>query len=299
MTSVFNLRDLLMKQAKTNSRYEANLHVVKAHTISIDVTDSCEVSGRPGYKWVREQGMSGGVYQVPGMRAPIHPEMPVLIAYNPKQPWERMILDVDWSALASMPDYNGETFLPVHDTDHEWPDYAPGYQVVDVYPSQLTWLRTYPGSSGLTISVSPYRYVYERDFVEFEGESDLDLSSYQPGSGYAVRLLVYLDIASNALQIASGSQILDVSTLTPQPPTFPLDAYWSALVRLDGDQTTIDETDILRINHANAGGDSNIAASAVGQILISNDGLTMELGVPMVDVDGSILVDVDGHIVVS
>lgn len=298
MTSIVNLRDLLMKQAKHDNKFEANLRIVKAHTIEIDTTDSCEVASRPGYKWVREQGMGGGVYQVPGMRAPVHPNMPVLIAYNPKQPWDRMILDVDWSALTSMPDYNGEAFLPKHHSDHEWPDYDPAYDVVNVYPSQLTWLRTYPGSSGLTISVSPFRYVYERTFIEFEGEADIDLTPYQPGSGYAVRLLAYLDIASNSIQISVGNQIADVPTIDPQPPTFPLDSYWSSLIRLDGDQTTIDETDILRINNDNAGGGSNIAASAAGQILISNDGVTMELGIPIIDKNGDIITDVNGYIMV-
>lgn len=298
MTSIVTLRDLLMKQANHDSKFEANLAIIKAHTMEIDVPDSCEVASRPGYKWVREQGMGGGVYQVPGMRAPVHPEMPVLIAYNPKQPWDRMILDVDWSALTTMPDYNGETFYANHHPDHEWPDYSPAYDVVQVYPRALTWLRTYPGSTGLTISVSPYRYVYEREFVEFEGESDIDLTPYQPGSGYVVRLLVYLGIASNSIQILSGAQIADIATLTPQPPTFPLDAYWSALITLDGDQTTIDETDILGINHANAGNGNTFAASAVGQILISNDGVTMELGVPIVDKNGDIITDVDGYIMV-
>lgn len=298
MTSVVTLRDLLMKQANHESKFEANLRIVKAHTMEIDTVDSCEVASRPGYKWVREQGMGGGVYQVPGVRAPVHPNMPVWIAYNPKQPWERMVLDVDWSALLSMPDYDGQTFLPNHHGDHEWPDYTPGYDVVSVYPRQLAWLRTYPGSSGLTISVSPYRYVSGSSYIEFEGESDIDLMPYQPGTGYAVRLLVYLGIASNSILISAGDQISDVPTLDPQPPSFPLDAYWSALIRLDGSQTTIDETDILAINHANAGGGSNIAASAVGQILISNDGETMELGVPIVDANGDIITDVDGYIMV-
>ena len=299
--TVFSLHDVVSNASdREQAAFEANLAIVKAHTIALDSEDSSAVDGRPGYKWVREYGLGGGVFQVPGMTVPSQPELPVLLGYNPKQPWRRMILDVDWSSLLDMPDYTGETFLADHADTHEWPDGVFGSDVVNVYPRALTQLRTYPGSAGLTVTVAPHRYVYESAMVEFEGHADIDLTPYQPASGRAVRLLVSLDMIGVGIAITAGTEVADVSTIVPQPPTFPSNAIWSALIRLDGAAVSIVEADILDIRTIVAGDvAASIAASAPGQVLISNDGLVMELGVPMVDNNGDILTDEFGYIVVT
>lgn len=296
----FNVRDIILaSSARESAAYEPRLSIIKAHTVAIDATDSCLVTGKNGYKWVREEGLNGGVYDVPGMKVPDIVDLPVLVGYHPKQPWLRMILDADWDALLNMSDYTGETYTPNHHTSHEWPDYAAGNDVVNLYPRAYVPLRVYPGSSGLTISVAPHRYVWQNVFVEYDGEVDISVSSLQPASGYAVRVLAYLDKTQNVAVVIAGDQIADTPIVTPQPPSFPRDAFWSALIRLDGDQTTISETDILDIRGILSNDANAIEATARGQILICIDGSTFEPGIPMTDANGDIITDIDGYIVVA
>jgi hypothetical protein len=243
MTDAFDLRDIILSKRVSNRKFEGNRKVIKAHTVGVDNPSTPEVSGRPSYVWAREWGMNGGVFQVFNAKVQNRVDLPVLVAYSPKEPYMREIIDVDWAMITSMADYDGEKFQPNHHLDHEWPDFAPGPDAVSIFPRAIAPLRVYPGS-GLTVGIAPHLYEIDNTFVEYLGTSSFDISNHQPASGKAVRVLIYLDKEANQPRSIAGDEVTDSIIVIPPAPDVPEDVIPSALVRLDGDQTDIGETDI-------------------------------------------------------
>jgi len=115
---------------------------------------------------------------------------------------------------------------------------------MSVYPRALAPLRTVPGS-GLTVGVWAHRYFYSGVLWRFMGLAGVDLSAHQPASGLACRVLVYLEKGTNLIKTVAGSTVTDSTVITPPDPVIPaVDGILSALVRLDGDQTSFTESDI-------------------------------------------------------
>lgn len=212
--------------------------------VIVEVNGSVEAD-RPGFVWVREGGQDGGVTQVFNAKAPALKDHPVLIGYGPKKPFRRQILDTNWEILATHPDYDGDPYLPEHHETHEWPDGEPGRDPVTVYGRSLAALRIYPGSSGLTIDVAPYRYEKDGDIVTFPGHEGYDISGSQPAAGLARYVLIYLKTDDNTISTVDGDTTVDASPVTPSFPAPPLKAVPSAWIRLDGAATSITESDVV------------------------------------------------------
>jgi hypothetical protein len=107
-------------------------------------------------------------------------------------------------------------------------------------------LRVYSvGASGLRVNIAPYIFRSGNQFVRFPGREGYPLSTHQPSSGKAVRVLVYLNRITNTIGSVAGAEVPDNDTLLPPDPTIPDNCTASALVRLDGDQSVVDDgTDI-------------------------------------------------------
>jgi len=212
--------------------------------VIVEVDGSVE-TGRPGFVWVREGGQDGGITQVFNAKAPTLTGHPVLIGYGPKEPFRRQILDTNWEIIATHPDYDGDPYLPDHHKTHEWPDGKAGRDPVTVYGRSLAALRTYPGASGLTVNVAPYRYEEDGSVVTFAGHAGYDISGSQPAAGLARYVLIYLKTIDNTIAVVDGDTTVDAATETPLFPAPPIGGLPSAWVRLDGATTSITESDIV------------------------------------------------------
>jgi hypothetical protein len=239
----------------------------------IRVDDNIEVPDHPGFIWAQEYSPSDDTnpFHVFNDKVQAREGLPVWV--GPGLSGRREVLDWYSGTVVNTVEYESQKYLPLHHTDHEWPDFKPGSDVVNVYPRSLTMLRTYPGEAGaLTVSASPIRYLKDGALVVFPGKSSLDISASQPASGLALFVGIYLDSDDNTLKSIAGATTGDSPTLTPDSPAFPATAILSANVRLDGDQTTISEVDIVDVRQILD--TSGVVGGASVWKLISPDGLT-------------------------
>jgi hypothetical protein len=236
-----SLTDAIKARQQRDATFEANRQLILAEMIKIG--GAVEVSGRPLYVWVRELDQNGGVFQVFNPNVQARAGTPVIIGYGPKPPYRLQVLRVDWSILSGLDDFDGDPMLATHGHAHEWPDGLPGGDVVDVHPRALVPLRTYPGT-GLQVNVMPLRYSYNGAAVQFLGQYEYDISGSQPASGSVRYVLIYLNMTTNALGTVNGTAVGYGPTVTPPYPNIPAQAIPSAFIQLDGDQTSITETDI-------------------------------------------------------
>lgn len=212
----------------------------------VRVSGNIKVPNRPGFIWCQEYSPSTDDPPFHVFNAKVGPRvgLPVWVGIGLSGRLE--VLDWYNAIIPDMPDYSGEVYLPSHHLDHEWPDKNPAPDAVTVYPRALSMLRTYPGEAGgLTISVSSLRYIHNDARVDFTGINSTSISGSQPASGSALYVGIYLDVATNAIATVDGSTVSDAPTIDPPSPTFPANAIPSALVRLDGDQTSVSEGDIV------------------------------------------------------
>lgn len=238
------LRDAIQATQDRKKKKDEPLRVITRGEL-IDIGGSVEVTGRPGYCWVREYGENGGVSQVFNPTTQPSNGLAVLIGHTPKAPYRRIVLDVNWEMIAGSPEYGGDPYLPAHHETHEWPDGWPGPDPVTVYGRSLAMLRTYPGSAGLTVSISPYRYEKDGATVTFAGHADYDVTASQPGAGLARYVLIYLDADTNVIAVVNGDTVVDAGPVVPPFPAPPLASIPSAWVRLDGAATAVAEADIV------------------------------------------------------
>ena len=199
------IRDVIIQQRQNDKNsFEQSVSVVKARTAAVDFTNSPNVAGRDGYIWIKEFDMVGGYAQVFNAGVPNIINLPVLVYQHPKQPYIRQARDVDFSEYK---DYTW-TSTPVgstgpHHATHEWPDWAPGPDIVNVFTRALVPLRAYPSAS-LSVYVDRYRYTNSYKFIEFIGAS-IDLTAYTVGSFMITSfILIYLDLDTGTLMAVSN-----------------------------------------------------------------------------------------------
>jgi hypothetical protein len=235
------------------------------------------VPGRPGYVYAQQLPVDDAPPPVPVLCVTVQARenLRVWIEKNYEGEWEVVAW---WKGITSQGDYNLQAYLPLHGSDHEWPDRAPRPDAVNVYPRALTALRAYPGEAGgLTISVSPLRYMVDGDVVFYTGEYNIDVSASQPAAGNALYLGVYLDLATNAVGTIAGATTIDAVPVEPDSPDFPENCYTSAMVRYDGDATTFYEADFVDlrmiVGESTTGGGGELARIVVfeGAVVTAND----------------------------
>ncbi|KKM90976.1 hypothetical protein LCGC14_1233280 [marine sediment metagenome] len=214
----------------------------------IRVDGNINVPSRPGFVWCQE-------YSPLDDTSPFHAFNDKIQAREGLTVWigkglggRREVLDWNNGTIINTPDYAAQKYLPTHHSDHEWPDFKPGPDVVNVYPRSLSMLRTYPGEGGaLTVSASPLRYIKGNALVVFPGKNSLDISASQPASGLARFVGIYLDPDDNTLKSIDGATTSDSPAITPDSPAFPESAILSANVRLNGAQTVFSEIDMVDV----------------------------------------------------
>jgi len=202
-----------------------------------------DVPSRPGFVWVREIDPDGHTspFHAFNIKVAKRADLDIWVERN-ESGWE--VVEIYTAQLRNLPNYRGDPYLPDHARSHEWPDGAPANDAVNVFSRALVMLRAYPGEAGgLTVSVAPLEYVFDRADVVFGGEHNIDISPHQPAAGSALFVGIYLDTATNAIATVAGAAVQDAPVLIPPKPVFPNGAKSSARARLDGDQTEVTEAD--------------------------------------------------------
>jgi hypothetical protein len=278
----FDLKEILLESARVDTKFGEKTRIIKAYTIGVDYATSPAVNGRAKYVWVRESGMNGAVHQVFNPdKIPLLVEFPCLITYSPRRPYRWEIYGTDWDTVYNYPSYTDQSFgIGTHAPNHEWPDGAPGTDPLNVYPRALAPLRTYAGT-GLSVNVWMYRYWHNTTIREFVGISNYSLAAYQPAAGYAVRVLVYLDMFTSSVMSVAGTVIGDSEIVIPPNPMIPTDAVLSAFVRLDGSQTSFSESDMTDLR------------------LHLTDTSLFDVNSIMTDDEAAIMVDANGNVMVE
>jgi len=200
--------------------------------------------------------------------------------YNPKKPFRWEIYGADWDQVYELDGYVDQNFgVGTHAPNHEWPDGAPGTDPLNVYPRSFTSLRTSAGT-GLTVNVSAYRHWHDDLIKVFTGIYNFDISALQPAAGFARRVLIYLEKATNAIVAVAGTQIGDSEVVVPPDPSIPIDSVLSAFVRLDGSQTSFTESDIVDLR------------------MYLTETSIFDINTVMTDDEGDVMVDDEGNIMV-
>lgn len=206
-----------------------------------DGAGNVEVSGRPGWVWIRYQDEQSKLSTVRCYIGYLAEDTPVIIGKrHPEDDFEQ-VLDLDWGTYSfNLTDYllallkvppHGESHHGTYGSDPAWIDY-----------SNFVFGRvaiTDPAS--MIVNVEPFIYGYSQQVLIFEGYA-LDLSGDVPASGH-LYVLVYFDPDTTSVGYEIGDSVaLAASPLVPaleDPNAIPL-----GVVRLYAAQTeiTIDDT---------------------------------------------------------
>ena len=235
-----NMHDVRLAQLKSNKLFEKNHDITPGVLVAKDYTDSTKVKGREGFKWVKELNMTGGIFMCFAPDTADKPNQSVLIGYDPKPPYRRKVLRVDWDAVISS--YTGEGSMDYHGVTHEWPDGAPGPDVVRVYPRAITPFALRKVSA-LTVKIAPAIYIYNNEMFKYHGTLELDLTSLLPTSGYSKRILVYFTPSDASIGYVASAEV--AYGLSPAYPLALADTFPVGWVLLHYTTDDLDESNIV------------------------------------------------------
>jgi len=239
-----DVRDAILEsRERAATSYEDRRPVRRCEMVGVDSTTDPAVSGKSGFVWVQPDGRVP--FQVLNPYVQRRVGLVVLVGPDPQIQHRQVVLGVDHATMVIDGTYDGTPYLGNHAASHEWPDFAPGGDVVSVYPRAFTQLRTYAGS-GVAVSIQPYRYNLNGTVTEYAGETDVSISSSIPSAGaYPASAvwrftLIYLDTATNAIAAAYGTAV--VLSSTPTKPDCPAGGIPSAYIALNDTTASITES---------------------------------------------------------
>lgn len=293
------IRDIVLEQREAINQKESKRNVVIG--VLVSVNGSVNPPGRPNYVYFLEynQPESGPPAVVFNDAVAAVDGLPVLVSSTPTPPFKRKVIGVYHDAVVenSQDDLGGFN-IPLHAHTHQYPsETGVGRDPVLVYQPALQMLKTV-AASGLTVTVNRLTYTYYNQTYFFVG-ANVDLTSYLPTAGNKKAVLLYLNPATGVIEIAEGTEILATLLIPAPAPTIPANCIPSSYIELESTTATIENTDIVDARSFLSSGGFNFTPRNVGDILLSNDGVTFEAGNPVVDASGNIVVDDDSHIVVT
>ncbi len=235
---------IIASRERAATSYEDRRQVLRCEMVGVDSTTDPAVSGKSGYVWVQPDERTP--FQVLNPYVQRRVGLVVLVGPDPQIQNRQVVLGVDHATMVVDGTYDGTPYLGNHAASHEWPDFAPGSDVVSVYPRSFTQLRTYAGSSGVAVSIQPYRYSLNLAIVEYAGETDVSISSSIPSAGAPPAssvwrfTLVYLNAETNAIAVVDGTAVALSST--PTKPACPAGGIPSAYIALNNETASITES---------------------------------------------------------
>jgi len=211
------------RQPTKNKRFSGYLG------IRTNGANTVEVTGHPGFVWVRLRNVNNEVIQAFNQTtSPIY-NLPVLVERDLDSPTRYRIVGRDIDVYGS----NWGTaspYLAPHGSQHSWNNNDPniGGDVTWVYQQQFTPLMVMPsgsaGAGNVLIGAGINHYGNIFSYVGSTGTGDL--LAYKPTGSTANLLLVYLDHETGNFGVAEGTPIANTVTGTydvvanlPAPPT--------------------------------------------------------------------------------
>lgn len=205
------------------------------------------VPNRPDYNYVRFNRSSTEVFEVfnKEVSQPVD-GWPVLIGEFPWSPGLVQVVGTDWAAYSQTGWGNDVASIQTHAPTHEWPNFAPGSDPVNVYLRAITPMRTQAfasGSSAVIVTAYEYDWSTGTSYL-WPGVPPLSLGAAIPPTGSMRYMGVYLDPVTNTLGVVTGAVTVYTDALEPARPAWPRNVFPSAYVRLYGGQGQINERDI-------------------------------------------------------
>jgi len=295
------IRDIEIIQQERDQELEPEESVPAVMTA---VGGNVKVPGRAGYVFIKEFNQPDSlneVLNVAGVQA-IDGNMVELA--RPNQTGDKQVVGL-WGGIVNFvtddDDMDALSIAP-HRTAHQYPSEASkGSDAVLIYQPALQHLKCTGDGATLVVSVAALPAFRHNDTRKVFAGATYDMTASVPGAGLVRTTLVYLNAQTNALAIVDGTAVPDTGAVPIPEPPLPEHGIGSAYIRLangQADVTTADDVTDSREFLEPRVSDTLQEATAVGQILISNDGVVFEPGIPVVDGSGDLLTDGNGHIIV-
>lgn len=211
--------------------------------VLVSVGDSVGVSGRNGYVWAQELGAASSLFQVRNLTVQATADLPVIIGWSLKPPYEREVVQVD-PLVVDLPNYATDPYLVNHAVSHQMPESGYGADPVLVYQPALQQLKCAPNANSMVVSIGSLVYNRGGSYSKYVGGS-FDLTSYKPATGKKRYVLLYLDEATEAIKAVIGDSVSSALATNPVKPTMPTYGIASAYVLLDDTTTSIATSDIV------------------------------------------------------
>ena len=277
------------------------------HGVVFSIGGSIFADRAMNYVWVHEWGAYASqeqAYLPPHMN--VWEGAGVIMMPSPKPPYELEIIRVHVNPYPrAIIDKSGSDYrrgaVGLHAPNHQWPTEATkGPDPVGIWAPALQPLKSVASASSLEVVVGPLYYgdgASRAYFPLVSSDQTIDLTSYLPASGKCVRVLIYLDKTTGALDVASSPE-LTVPAI-PAYPDVPYEGISSAYFYLESNYTGIDVvadyTDARRF--LTEGSQQLPETTSPDQIIISNS--TPEFVVGKIVTSGGNVVCSGGEIVWS
>src|SRR3990167_3909076 len=172
------------------------------------------VPTRTDYVYVTVRGQTSEVVEAFNDKVYLQFGLPVILTKDPLQPRSYKILSRDTGKYQEW----GSAGLVAHGDQHSFSGKtSAGVDVVYTYKRQMAQpLLCHPQSTpDMTVYVESDFYYWNGSYVRFAGASSASLTPYLPPSGSLRFVLMYMDGASNTVQILQGSDFLQDTVLFP------------------------------------------------------------------------------------
>lgn len=199
-----------------------------------------KLASNPNYVWVRSYAEATPQPVLNMNTVPPVTGTPVYIGW-PEGAQEVQILGINKEALS---EEDLVQILTGHHEQHEPGGFDPLY----LYRRAFAFLRTYASNAlynGLEITITSLEYDDENgERAFYPGESGFDLSAYLPAAGNKKWILIYLDITTNTIKVAEGTEVLNVAPINAIKPNTPTKGIASAYIILTSVLTDVTESEI-------------------------------------------------------
>lgn len=288
--SIYYNRRVRLQDMK--SRQVRNLEPVQdyVHGIVFSISGSIFADRAGNFVWVHEWGDNASQAQA---YLPAHLNVfegaGVIMMRNPKNPYELEIIRVHVSPYPRAIEDHATTDIRraqigIHGVNHQYPTESTiGPDPVLVWHSALQIFKSVATGTGLNVQVGPLYYgvgASRAYFPALPGDDVIDLSTYLPSAGKAVRVLIYLDSSTGSLNVLSSAEVTIPGS--PAYPDTPFGGIASSYFYLEDTYTSLDmTTDYMDARRWLTEGGSGVAlpaATAEGQMLFADATLTWQLG---------------------
>jgi len=259
------------------------------HGVVFSIGGSIFADRAGNYVWVHEWGALASqaqAYLPPWMN--VWDGAGVIMIRNPKNPYELEIIKAHISPYPRALEDHTVTDIrraqsPPHGVNHWYPTEATvGPDPVLVWHSAIQIFKSVATETDLTVTVGPLTYYYgtqRKWFPASSGADVIDLTSYLPSAGNAVRVLIYLDTSSGVLGVASSAEVTIPGS--PAYPDVPYGGIPSSFFYLEDTYTTLSMIDDYKDGRpwlSGGGGGTLPLPSNEGEMLFANSSLQWTVG---------------------